>query len=106
MLVVARHYILDSECRFVNTYLPFLGQALGNVVAMPITGLICASKYGWPLVFYIYGGLGVAWSIIWMTFGSDNPLKHKSITKGETVWLENVNLHQNNEQVGLPRNWH
>lgn len=66
---------------------------------MPITGLICASKYGWPLVFYIYGGIGIFWCILWIIFGSDNPSKHKSISKAERMWLENENLDRNDEKV-------
>lgn len=75
------------------------GQPFGNVIAMPITGLLCASKYGWPLVFYVYGGLGVVWCVAWMIFGSDNPARHKNISEIEKSWLKNENLDENNEQV-------
>lgn len=96
----ARHNISEiirkSTC---YSFFGFIGQAFGNVVAMPITGLICASKYGWPLIFYIYGGVGVAWCILWIFFGADDPLKHKSISEGERIWLENENINHNNDQV-------
>lgn len=71
---------------------------------MPITGLICASTYGWPCVFYVYGGLGIIWCILWLIFGSDNPSKHKGISDGEKIWLENKNLDVTNEHVSVHHN--
>ncbi|XP_056640310.1 putative inorganic phosphate cotransporter [Diorhabda sublineata] len=66
----------------------YAGQALGNVLAMPITGLISDSKYGWPAAFYLYGALGICWSILWIIFGSDSPAKHKSISSDEKQYIE------------------
>lgn len=66
----------------------YAGQALGNVLAMPITGLISDSKYGWPAAFYLYGVLGLCWSTLWIIFGSDSPAKHKSISSNEKQYIE------------------
>lgn len=64
---------------------------------MPIAGAICASKMGWPLIFYLYGGLGIMWCTCWMLLGSNSPHKHKSISKEEKAWLESENFED--EQV-------
>lgn len=98
------NWLLPTECmyNFLQIWnVP--GQALGNVVAMPITGLVCASKYGWPLIFYIYGSLGIVWCILWIFFGSDNPARHKTISESEKKWLENENLNQTDEHVGIQK---
>lgn len=61
---------------------------MGNVIAFPIAGWISASTIGWPVVFYLYGGIGVAWSLIWLLVGSDSPAKHKTISKDERKYIE------------------
>lgn len=89
----------DNKYVTAIKYSQILGQALGNVVAMPITGLICATKYGWPLVFYVFGGCGIIWCILWVIFAADTPTKHKTISKAEKLWLENKNFDQESESV-------
>lgn len=66
----------------------FTGGPLGNVIAFPVAGWISASKIGWPLVFYLYGGIGVVWSIIWFIVGSDSPAKHNTISAAEREYIE------------------
>ena len=36
---------------------PFLGTALGTLIAYPISGVLCDTDFagGWPSVFYIFG---------------------------------------------------
>ncbi|CAH1173696.1 unnamed protein product [Phaedon cochleariae] len=66
----------------------YAGGPLGTVISMPIAGFISNSSYGWPLVFYLYGGLGILWAITWFIVGSDSPSKHKSITPVERKYIE------------------
>lgn len=55
---------------------------------MPIAGWISDSSYGWPVVFYLYGALGVFWSIIWFLVGYDNPSKHPNISTDERNYIQ------------------
>lgn len=65
----------------------FIGQVLGNCVAMPITGAICASKGGWPMSFYFYGAVGLVWCLAFLLLGSNNPTEHKNISPWERDWI-------------------
>jgi MFS transporter, ACS family, solute carrier family 17 (sodium-dependent inorganic phosphate cotransporter), other len=42
------------------------GLSLGTMVSLPITGWLVKS-YGWPLPFYLFGGVGLVWAVIWFT---------------------------------------
>ncbi|CAH1276049.1 unnamed protein product [Diabrotica balteata] len=81
-----------------------LGQALGNVFSMPITGIICNSKLGWPVAFYTYGALGICWCILWILLGADSPSKHKSISRDEKDFIES-SLMKEEDISEIPTPW-
>ncbi|XP_014280503.1 putative inorganic phosphate cotransporter isoform X2 [Halyomorpha halys] len=60
----------------------FTGAYLGNFLSMAISGLII-SYLGWTGVFYIFGGIGIVWLIIWMTIYHNTPLEHPYIKEDE-----------------------
>lgn len=66
----------------------FVGGCIGNVIAMPVAGVIAASPVGWPLTFYVYGSLGLCWCILWFFLGSSCPSSSKWITEEERKWIE------------------
>ena len=42
----------------------------------------------WPVIFYIFGGLGLVWLIIWLVYASDTPNANKFIGKAEREYIE------------------
>ncbi|XP_056635960.1 uncharacterized protein LOC130444707 [Diorhabda sublineata] len=80
--------------------LVFAGAPFGSIVTMPIVGYISSTWYGWPFSFYVYGGAGFLWIVIYYFFGADSPDKHPTISKEEKNYiLKNV---EKKEQVKLP----
>lgn len=55
---------------------------------MLLTGIISASYAGWPLIFYIYGGTSVAWTIICLIFTYNSPAVHPRISEAEKFYIE------------------
>lgn len=55
---------------------------------MSVAGYIAGSLMGWPVVFYLYGALGIIWSLVWFVYGCDSPAKHKSISSMEKKYIE------------------
>lgn len=43
----------------------FAGVYAGTVIAMPASGILSVA-YGWESVFYVFGGIGVLWLILWL----------------------------------------
>ncbi|XP_057652243.1 uncharacterized protein LOC130891477 [Diorhabda carinulata] len=80
--------------------LVFAGAPFGSIVTMPIVGYISSTWYGWPFSFYVYGGAGFLWIVIYYFYGADSPDKHPAISKEEKNYiLKNV---EKKEQVKLP----
>lgn len=65
-----------------------VGFSLGTVISMPLAGAISSSAGGWPVVFYLYGGISIVWSILWLTFGSSSLLTDRFISEDEKKYIE------------------
>jgi len=55
-----------------------LGGALTPFVVIPVMALL-----GWRMAFYILGGMGVIWSVVWYYFYRNQPSKIKGILPAE-----------------------
>jgi ACS family sodium-dependent inorganic phosphate cotransporter-like MFS transporter 5 len=63
------------------------GPQFGTVVTMPISGALAATSIGWPSIFYIFGTIGVVWSILFYWLGADYPSQHPSINPNESRYI-------------------
>lgn len=66
----------------------YAGGPLGTVVSMPFTGWISGTHLGWPYAFYIYGGAGLLWTVLWVGLGKNSPADHKDIRSTEKEYIE------------------
>ncbi|CAN9492949.1 unnamed protein product [Ophioblennius macclurei] len=62
------------------------GGNFGAFVALPLTGFIC-EKLGWPAVFYLCGGAGCLWAVVWFLLVSDDPRTHRRISEEERDYI-------------------
>ncbi|XP_076462122.1 putative transporter slc-17.2 [Babylonia areolata] len=67
----------------------FCGEMLGSIAAFYLTSLLCRYGFldGWPSVFYIFGGVGVVWSIGWFLLMRDSPEQHPCISPAERRYI-------------------
>ena len=63
------------------------GLSMGTVFALPTTGYLVRS-YGWPVPFYVFGMVGLAWALFWFTsVGSGRGVPEESSRSGgATPW--------------------
>ncbi|XP_049959424.1 sialin-like isoform X3 [Schistocerca serialis cubense] len=66
----------------------FLGMFIGNLVSMAVTGALCETVIGWPLSFYVFGGVGILWSVSWFLQAADSPAQHPYIDPVERSYIE------------------
>lgn len=66
------------------------GSIIGSILMVSVSGIIATSSIGWPGIFYIAGGFGIFWSILWLLFGGSSPSNYKSINRKELGYLENM----------------
>ncbi|XP_037376643.1 probable small intestine urate exporter [Talpa occidentalis] len=62
------------------------GVMLGSFVILSVGGLLC-DTIGWPYVFYIFGGIGCACSLLWFLLVYEDPVNHPFISTGEKEYI-------------------
>ncbi|CAG7835921.1 unnamed protein product [Allacma fusca] len=68
----------------------YAGAQIGTVLAMPISGILISSNLfgGWPSVFYVFGGMGIVWFILWTYLVYDSPSLHPRINPKELSYIQ------------------
>lgn len=81
-----------SQSAHYHTYSDYettvVGSAFGPLIGFPLCGYLSASDGGWPSIFYVTGGLGFVWVILWYWIGATSPEKHTTISKVERSYIE------------------
>ncbi|KAL3272623.1 hypothetical protein HHI36_014090 [Cryptolaemus montrouzieri] len=76
-----------SERTVYGTFI-FASKTLGTVFATQLTGLLASSWWGWPSAFYLYGSIGIIWSIFMTILGCNSPAEHSMISESERDYIE------------------
>ena len=66
----------------------YSGAYVGTIISMPLSGWLCASEYGWPSVFYLCGGFGVFWFVLWICLVHSDPSTHPRMSKAELDYIQ------------------
>lgn len=78
------------------------GIILGMFIAVLFGGLI-SEAFGWPFVFYIFGGLGCVYSLLWFALVYDDPVSHPWIGVSEKEYiLSALDQQGSSEEQSLP----
>ncbi|KAJ8672811.1 hypothetical protein QAD02_004071 [Eretmocerus hayati] len=59
----------------------------GTLITLAISGVLAASRFGWPSIFYAVGTSGILWSILFLYAGADYPSEHPSISHEEAEYI-------------------
>lgn len=79
------------------------GSILGTAFMLSVSGVIASSTVlGWPGIFYISGGMGIVWSIVWALFCSNTPQDCRSMSNEEREFTETI---PSNRGKKLPFPW-
>ncbi|KAG8226712.1 hypothetical protein J437_LFUL005529, partial [Ladona fulva] len=73
-----------------------LGFSFGIGLTYPLCGFLIAN-FGWRVVFYVTGSIGVLWCGIWWLLAFDSPASHPRISQAELLYIES---HVGNTVVG------
>ncbi|XP_055703598.1 putative inorganic phosphate cotransporter isoform X1 [Phlebotomus papatasi] len=67
----------------------YAGAQFGTIVSMPLSGLLAEYGFdgGWPSIFYVFGIIGVVWSLafIWLIY--EDPSSHPTIDEKEKKYI-------------------
>ncbi|KAK0163900.1 hypothetical protein PV328_002585 [Microctonus aethiopoides] len=102
MYAIVGHWIPPAErSRFMSS---FQGFSFGIGLTYPLCGFLIA-HFGWRVVFYTTGSIGVFWCVLWYIFAFDTPATHPRISQDELQYIQGSVIHQvglNNENMKVP----
>ena len=58
----------------------------GIVLTFSVGGFMCKS-WGWPTLFYVFGGVSLVWLVLWFFVVSDRPEDHPWISRAERDYI-------------------
>ncbi|XP_043472998.1 sialin [Leptopilina heterotoma] len=82
----------------------YAGSNFGTIISLPLSGWLCSLEFwgGWPLAFYLFGGLGIVWYVFWLFFIYDSPAVHPRIDPKEKAYIEACVEPKDDEDNGVP----
>ncbi|XP_076287777.1 sialin [Lasioglossum baleicum] len=103
MYAVVGHWIPPVErSRFMSS---FQGFSFGIGITYPLCGFIIA-HFGWRVVFYTTGTVGIFWCLFWYFFAFDTPADHPRISQQELRYIqESVGDQVHRTQESMPVPW-
>ncbi|KAM7343118.1 putative inorganic phosphate cotransporter isoform 2-T3 [Cochliomyia hominivorax] len=90
--------------RGVLSTVVYSGVQFGTALILALSGDIFDSSMGWPGIFYITGGIGILWSVVFLIFGYDSPRDAKIISMEERKYIEAL-TGSNHESGSMPVPW-
>lgn len=57
------------------------------MLVLSFSGVLADSPWGWPSIFYVSGGLGMCWVILWIFLGANSPEVHPFISGPEKRFI-------------------
>uniref|UniRef100_A0A2H1W593 Putative inorganic phosphate cotransporter n=1 Tax=Spodoptera frugiperda TaxID=7108 RepID=A0A2H1W593_SPOFR len=93
---VLGHWVPVSERSRLGTFV-YAGAQLGTIVELLTSGMLAASPWGWPSVFYVAGICCLVWSVLWVVFGDSTPGSSRWISKEERNYIE---LNAGSNEIG------
>lgn len=65
--------------------LVYAGAQFGTIISMPISGLLAETS--WPSIFYVFGAVGVVWSLAFLWTVYEDPQSNPKISEKEKKFI-------------------
>lgn len=102
MYAVVGYWIPSLErSRFMSS---FQGFSIGIGLTYPLCGFLI-SNWGWRIVFYTTGSIGMAWCIMWYFLAFNTPEEHPRITRSELDYIKKNIDHDIQKGLGMRVPW-
>ncbi|CAG9812519.1 unnamed protein product [Phaedon cochleariae] len=82
--------------------LVYAGSQVGTIVSNSISGALINATKDWASVFYLFGGLGLLWFIIWVLICYSEPEDHPFISDKEKTFLKKELENVSTESIPIP----
>ena len=109
MSIANAAWVPRHELARAQTVIPAALNA-GIMLGYPLVTLVTV-QLGWPWVFYLCGGIGIAWAFGWLWYGRATPEEHAAVSPAELRYIQAERVRPASEHTGWgpvirsPRVW-
>lgn len=64
----------------------FTGSSVGVMIGLPASAYL-VSHIHWSAPFYVFGALGIIWSLLWLYVSGSSPSSHRYISEDEQTYI-------------------
>ncbi|XP_071099907.1 vesicular glutamate transporter 2.2-like [Haliotis cracherodii] len=97
---ILRHWSTPQERGRLGSAV-LTGAYAGAVIGFPLAGFI-THFIGWQYIYYVNGGAGVLWMLVWVLMSSEKPSHHRLISDSELQYLQKS---QGSQVVDFQESW-
>lgn len=67
----------------------YAGAQFGTIISMPLSGILAEYGFdgGWPSIFYVFGLVGIIWSLFFLWLVYEDPSVHPTIDEKEKKYI-------------------
>lgn len=77
------------------------GIYIGEIGGFSLSGILAETDFtyqdvhygGWPLIFYVFGAMGMLWFPLWIYAAHESPIVHPYISKEEIAFINEGEVH-------------
>jgi len=69
----------------------------GSIIALPASSFLGSSVLGWESIFYVFGGVGLIWCMVWYVCGGNSPESEGFLLIEESVGDDNEDENGNED---------
>lgn len=75
--------------RTILTGVSYAGAMMGNVIGLPVSGILCKYGFdgGWASIFYVFGIAAILWLVVWSVLVTSTPGEQKHMSEKEQNYI-------------------
>ena len=88
LIPLLKYFLVTGTNRNSSGVIFVTGSQIGTITGTLLSGYLLDTYKGeWPLVFYVFGGIGMIWCFLWAILCYSEPETHPYITDKEKLFL-------------------
>uniref|UniRef100_A0A183BUK4 MFS domain-containing protein n=1 Tax=Globodera pallida TaxID=36090 RepID=A0A183BUK4_GLOPA len=97
-MICSRWASLKQNALFISVLTCY--SPLSTTITNPVSGMICESRFGWPMVYYVHAFACTLLFLLWLCFYNDHPRTNRFVSDSE---LEKIHRDKSRAHIEMDK---